>query len=71
MKLRDQEQRTQQEASAAEDALSRYDRQMVRAGSSVPFQDEIGGAGYKRKLANKYLVWDCASTHGAVRISSA
>jgi len=68
--LRAQEQRKQQEASAAADAWTRYERQMERAGSYVPFQDELGGAGYKRKLSNKYLIWDCASTHGAVRISS-
>ncbi len=69
-KLRTEEQRKQEEASVAADAWTRYERQMERAGSYVPFQDELGGAGYKRKLSNKYLIWDCASTHGAVRISS-
>ncbi len=37
---------------------------MLRSGSYVPFQNEIAGAGYKTKLAKKYLVWDGASTHG-------
>jgi transposase len=69
-RLQAQEQRKQQEASAAADAWTRFERQLERAGSYVPFQDELGGAGYKRKLSNKYLIWDCASTHGAIRISS-
>ena len=69
-RLQTQEQLRQQEASVAADAWTRFERQMERAGSYVPFQDELGGAGYKRKLSNKYLIWDCASTHGAVRISS-
>jgi len=59
------------DAQAAADGLTRYERQLQRAGSYMPFQDEITGAGYKRRLSNKYLVWDCASTHGAVRITSA
>jgi hypothetical protein len=66
-----QEQKRQQDAKAAEDSWTRYERQMERAGFSLPFQDELGGVGYKRRLSNKYLVWDCASTHGAVKIGSA
>ena len=69
--LRAKEQEIQHKASAAADAWTRHERQMVRAGSFIPFQDEIAGVGYKRRLANKYLVWDCASTHGAVKIASA
>jgi len=62
LRLRAQEEHQQQKASAAADALTRYERQMERAGSYVPFQGELGGAGYKRRLSNKYLIWDCAST---------
>jgi transposase len=69
-RLQTEEQLQQQQMLAAADAWVRFERQMQRAGSHVPFQDELGGAGYKRKLSNKYLIWDCASTHGAVRISS-
>jgi transposase len=37
----------------------------------TPFQTEIrGGAGFKKKLSTKYLVWDGASSHGAVRVPS-
>ena len=67
-----QQVRTKQvEFNAAADALTRYDRQMLRSGSYVPFQNEIVGAGYKSKLAKKYLVWDGASTHGAIKVTSA
>jgi hypothetical protein len=65
------EQTKQQDAAAAADAWTRYDRQLQRAGSYVPFQNELGGIGYRKRFAAKYLVWDCASTHGAVRIASA
>lgn len=65
------EQKKDQEAKAAQDAWTRHERQLERAGSYIQFQDEIAGVGYKRRLANKYLVWDCASTHGAVKITSA
>jgi hypothetical protein len=65
------EQTKQQNAAAAADALTRYERQLQRTGSYVPFQDELAGIGYRRRLSGKYLVWDCASTHGAVRIKSA
>lgn len=70
LKLLAQKELKQQQALAAADAWERFERQMERAGSYVPFQDELGRAGYKRKLSNKHLIWDCASTHGAVRISS-
>ena len=67
-----QQVRTKQaEFNDAADALTRYDRQMLRSGSYVPFQNEIAGAGYKTKLAKKYLIWDGASTHGAIRVTSA
>ena len=36
----------------------------------MPFQDELAGTGYRDKLEQKYLVWDNASTHGAVRVST-
>ena len=43
---------------------------MARSGSYVPFQDEIMGIGYREKLAQKVLVWDNASTHGAIKVTS-
>jgi len=69
--LQEKEQKKQMDAQAAAEGLARYERQLLRAGSYEPFQDELAGAGYRRRLSTKYLVWDCASTHGAVRITSA
>ena len=61
----------QHELNVAQEALVRYDRQLDRSRSYVPFQDEIAGIGYKSKLTKKTLIWDGASTHGATKITSA
>ena len=65
------ERAAQQAHSSAQDSLSRYQRQLQRSGSYAPFQDELAGAGYRQKLSRKSLVWDGASTHGAIKITSA
>ena len=69
--LADKAREKQQELNAAQESLARYDRQLDRSRSYVPFQDEIIGIGYKSKLAKKTLIWDGASTHGAIKITSA
>jgi len=67
MQTREKEQVHQE----AKDALDRYDRGLIGSDSHVPFQDEIPGVGYKAKLNQKTLIWDGASTHGAIRVTSA
>ncbi len=63
---RDKEQKHQE----AENALREYEASFD-SGVPVPLQDEISGVGYKNKLGQKTLIWDGASTHGAIRITSA
>lgn len=70
-RLTQQTREKEQEFNAAQTALTRHDRQMLRSGSYVPFQNELVGAGYRAKLAQKLLIWDGASTHGAIKITSA
>ncbi len=54
-----------------EEANNAWLRQQRSSSIFTPFQSEIrGGAGFKKKLSSKYLVWDGASSHGAVRVPS-
>jgi len=59
------------QVTAARDAVTRYERQLARSGSYVPFQNEIAGIGYRAKLAKKLLIWDGASSHGPIKLTSA